>query len=224
MTEAQTASFQEVSKEQLRQELLNAALTIDQLQQKLAVANDEKLKLEHSVQELFRQNQWLADELKEGGQSESNNNGGNNNNNESLNTSLADELGLDEPTVEATAAARVNTPSKSIFSDMKIATTAEQPGEKLFSEMEVKQRDDRQYRDYVYMSLSAIKIAMAIKELAPSEMLLKLSAKKVYDKAIERRIPLVRQFISSSFFVSDLCCSIKCTTLCASTLWPTWST
>ena len=152
-----TSSFQEVSKDQLRQELLNAAMTIEQMQEKISGLEEEKRKLEHSVQELFRQNQRLSDEL----QSKESAGGdqGNNNNDDSLNTSLADELGFDEPA--SSSSTPVSTPSKSIFSDMKVVPATP---EKLFNDMDLKQRDDRQYREYVYMSLSAIKIAMAIKE------------------------------------------------------------
>ena len=218
--EDSTASFQAVSKEQLRGELLNAAVTAERLEGRIRQLEETNEKLEKTVQVLFRQNQDLTDEvmvLKENGNTTNNNN----TMNESLNTSLADELDFSEP----------STPVKGggMFSDMSVVVSPMAPPPTpispilplkqsktasaplpakgapdsaaaasknapvpLFSDMEVinKERNDRQYRDFVYMSLSAIKIAMTIKELASSEVLLKLSAKRVYAKALERRVPL----------------------------------
>ncbi len=194
----ETSSFQAVSKEQLRQELLQAAVAAEKLEQRIAALEETNEKLEKTVQGLWRQNQELTDEMQtlrssEGGEAALGAH-------DSMNVSLADELML-----EATPPA---TPTKqsTLFSDMAVVDNNNAPANdnnspaggatgKLFSDMQLKERsdkerDDRQYRDYVYMSLSAIKIAMAIKELASSEMLLKLSAKKVYQKALERRVPL----------------------------------
>jgi hypothetical protein len=118
-------------------------MQIEQMQEKIATVEEANRKLERSVQELFRQNQWMSDELQSKDTSGSgNNNNSNNNNNDSLNTSLADELGINDETTTP-----VTTPVKaSMFSDMKVAADAPQPSQKLFSDLEIKKRDDRQYR------------------------------------------------------------------------------
>ena len=196
---AETSSFQAVSKEQLRQELLQAAVSAEKMEQRIAALEETNEKLEKTVQGLWRQNQELVDEMQTLRSSETESVQGAN---DSMNVSLADEL-------DATDATPPATPSKqsTMFADMTVVASPSPPlpqandnnaaatPTRLFSDMQLKdrtdkERDDRQYRDYVYMSLSAIKIAMAIKELASSEMLLKLSAKKVYEKALERRVPL----------------------------------
>ncbi len=206
-----SSSFDAVSKEQLRQELLQAALAADKMEQRVRALQDTNENLERTVQGLWRQNQELVDEMQTMRSSDAGE--GVANANASVNTSLADELSMfdePEPVTPVKQGGSSSNLNNSLFSDMTVvaspipvvsnannnnasasgASDTTTPSPKLFSDMQLKERDDKQYRDYVYMSLSAIKIALAIKEIASSEMLLKLSAKKVYEKALERRVPL----------------------------------
>jgi hypothetical protein len=206
---AETSSFRTVSKEQLRQELLQAALAAEKLEQRVLALEETNEKLERTVQGLWRQNQELVDEMQTMRSSEGEAALGAN---DSMNVSLADELML-EATPPSTPVKQQQQQAV-LFAELTVvapgndnnnnnnnaaaaaaASSTEAAPTRLFSDMQLKdrsdkERDDRQYRDYVFMSLSAIKIAMAIKELASAEMLLKLSAKKVYQKALERRVPL----------------------------------
>lgn len=246
---AASADFGAVTKEQLRSELLQAALSQQALEKSLREMEKEKNRLEETVLQLMRQNQKLSDELEDARPSaDSAVSLG-----DALNTSLADELseslidfgGSAPPTPIKANPAPVPrpAPSNSLFADMEVVPSAAQASAavvqkspslplvrdddddvvvrpvpkaepQLFQGLEVKD-DDRQvgavfallvglvsltkrraraqYRDYVYMTVTAIKVGLAIRYASnptAADRACEIRPKAVFQKAVEMHVPL----------------------------------
>ena len=195
--------------EKLKEELLDAAVMNKNLTDRVTELEEEKGKLEHTVSSLMRECQRMSDEMMESSMMLSERHP-EIQMDDAFNTSLADELGMgmeDSPPPsqeKAVAGAKdekkeeVKTQDekkkeeenkeeekKSLFADMAIVEPPKKSEEELRRE-----RSDRQYKEYVYMTVTAVKISMTIQNGERSDLLLKLSPKKVYIKAIEKKVPL----------------------------------
>jgi hypothetical protein len=156
-----SSQFGAVTKEQLRSELLEAALAQEKSEKRIRELDDERARLEGTVLSLMRQNQKLSDELDEARATSGNASavGGD----DFMNTSLADELseslidfGSPPPTPEKQTAPKKT--AGGMFADMEVVPAVGAATEgpvsaapQLFADMKVKD-DDRQFRDYVFMT------------------------------------------------------------------------
>lgn len=215
-----SAEFGAITKEQLRSELLQAALSQQTLEKSMRDLENEKNRLEETVLQLMRQNQKLSDEVEDMKPLRTSMLV-----DDALNASLADELseslidfaGPSPSNPASPIKATVVPAPKPLFTDMEmvpfgganpaaavpasrkpkvddeassVAVPKAEP--QLFQGLDVKD-DDRQYRDYVYMTVTAIKVGLAIRYASnptAADRACEIRPKAVFAKAVEMRVPL----------------------------------
>lgn len=218
-----SAEFGAVTKEQLRNELLQAALSQQTLEKTVRDLETEKSRLEETVVQLMRQNQKLSDELEDAKPRDANSSFAE----DAFNTSLADELtaslmefGDSNPASPIKVTPAPARQPKALFADMEVVsgaslaapskrlgdnnnnevsapsavtqTSALKAEPQLFQGLDIKD-DDRQYRDYVYMTVTAVKVGLAIRYASnptAADRACEIRPKAVFKKAVEMRVAL----------------------------------